>query len=201
MRSFKVLIDELHSFFHNVNFYPHILAITEAWLTETNSEHIPGFLSYHSVRLGGRLGGVSLLWALIQFRTSASEIMILIYTVKVDVTNCQTIIAGIYRPYNGTVETFMNYLRNSVNTLHSNHERFMKLSDLRISCCSKVRELKNWNKKYGFLYIFQYITTPTRLMSKTNQSPLNDIWLSTTRIINYVTISFLYNTLIICLAS
>ena len=61
IRSFNKHIDDFHSIMHNFESYPHILVLSETWLTENIDCTLPGYTTYHTIRVGKRSGGVSVL--------------------------------------------------------------------------------------------------------------------------------------------
>ena len=55
--------DNLTSFLNCLRIQPHVIALTETWLKDTNQHHfhLAGYSTYHSLRMNKEHGGVSLL--------------------------------------------------------------------------------------------------------------------------------------------
>ena len=59
MSSYSAHIDDLHAMFDNSTTYQHVLVLSETWFSEQSISDLQGFLGYHTLRIIGKSGGVS----------------------------------------------------------------------------------------------------------------------------------------------
>ena len=118
IRSLQKNYDNLTSFLGCLKIQPHIVALSETWLKDTNQHlyQLNGYSTYHSCRLNKEHGGVSLLISTdilsepVQQFTFISNIMEMC-TVQLKLKT-KVIISVIYRPYSKhvAVEEFTHSL-------------------------------------------------------------------------------------------
>ena len=110
--SYDAHIDDLHAIFKIGTTYPHVLSLSEAWLSEQSISHLIGFQGYHTLRTIRKSDGVSVyIKSCLDSRFlpefSFAKEHIEVCTVKFSVDKAEAFIIGVYIPVNGRVHSFL----------------------------------------------------------------------------------------------
>ena len=113
VRSWNKNGDKFISMLKSLNNLPHIIVLTETWLTvhERDTCLLDGYTEYHTVRHLGRSGGVSVLCTdsfnakCIQSLTLCNQ-TIETSVVQIDCNGDSFVVFAIYRPHSDTIENF-----------------------------------------------------------------------------------------------
>ena len=117
IRSINCNLDKLLCIF-NENNMPDVFVLSETWFDGFSPSIVPGYVGYHSVRIG-RSGGVSVY---VKHQIPSSKIeehsftdeSLEICTVKISFNAKHMFICGIYRPHSGTINSFTTTLENTL---------------------------------------------------------------------------------------
>ena len=110
-------LDKLLCIFDENNM-PDAFILTETWYDGSSPIVIPGYIGYHSIRIG-RSGGVSVF---VKNQIPSSKVdehsytneSLEICTIKISHNAKHLFICGIYRPHSGTIDNFTNALENTL---------------------------------------------------------------------------------------
>ena len=113
VRSWNKNGDKFISLFKSLNNLPHVIVLTETWLTmhERDTCLLDGYTEYHTVRHLGRSGGVSVLCTdgintkCIQSLTLCNQ-TIETSVVQIDLDGSSFVVFAVYRPHSDTIENF-----------------------------------------------------------------------------------------------
>ena len=109
-------LDKLPCIFDENNM-PDAFILTETWYDGSSPIIIPGYIGYHSIRIG-RSGGVSVF---VKNQIPSSKVdehsytneSLEICTIKISHNAKHLFICGIYGPHSGTIDNFTNALENT----------------------------------------------------------------------------------------
>ena len=162
---------------------PQIIILTETWFSEVYQDSIPGFIPFHSYRVGRRSGGVSVF---VGEQFSAKSLNTLCFvdndievcTVQLDLCNETIVIIAVYRPHSGTVQGFIDQLNLIFNHSDVSGHRCILAGDFNICLCSDSAEVQAFSDFMHTFHYFSVITKPTRFPSNDlcNPSLLDHIW-------------------------
>ncbi len=189
IRSLQKNYDNLTSFLNCLSIQPHVIALTETWLKDTNQHHyhLDGYSTYHSLRMNKEHGGVSLLINSdihsepIHQHTFVNETME-ICSVQLNLRT-NLIISVIYRPHSKhvAVEEFSLALNDILtqNTFTKNNT--ILLGDLNINLLEHTshQPTNNFLNTMQALNYFPHISRPTRFPDNPTlgqPSLLDHIW-------------------------
>ena len=122
IRSFYKNFCDLETLLETFYSKPDIIVISETWLTDEKlrGAYIDGYEGVHSIRCGGRSGGISIFYK-IGLNVSKCDLFCLnndtieMCTIKIISSDTILFLIGIYRPHSGTIENFTNCLETILN--------------------------------------------------------------------------------------
>ena len=181
IRSYFSNSDEFFAIFYELPL-PEIIVLTETWFNKDNAVNLPGYNSYHTFRLAGRSGGISVFIK----NTFNSHILpeicisnesIEIYSASLFINNSELSILGIYRPCSGCVESFTGELNRILDTEKLKNRSSIVLGDLNINIlCSNSQSDLFMHTMHSYHYL-PLITKPTRFPNNIfRPSLLDQIW-------------------------
>ena len=180
-RSIFNKLDELSSLVFSMR--PHIIAISESWLTSAISSdllHLNGYVFYRMDRVG-RTGGGVCLWVSICFRS----IIVSTYTAPTSteilcakIPSLKTFVGVVYIPPN-----LPSNEKSSISAFFENvfDEELAICPDLKFIVCGDFNDFNSSIFRHYF-GLKNCVETPTR-----GESVLDQIWMSSTMVEHYVT--------------
>ena len=189
IRSFGSNSDSLLCLFENVTSFPDVLILTETWFKEYNTQDIPNYTSYHTLRHSGRSGGVSTFVKNSIFSQPIAELSfanntIEISTVHIINSNLNVFILGIYRPHSDSIENFTSTLNEIFNHDIIRNKNFIVIGDLNINLLLNNLDVNNFLTMMQSYHLIPIITKPTCFPANSeNPSLLDHIWIN--KITNY----------------
>ena len=167
IRSINRNLDSLMTLF-NTTQLPDIIVLTETWHDNDSPLTVPGFVIYHTVRLG-RSGGVTILVknsissCLIKEHSYANN-TIEICSVKISNESNQIIVSGIYRPHSDSIENFTNSIDNILGANIFRNNSCALLGDFNIILLLNTNEILNFNEIMRSHHFLQTITDQLSLI-------------------------------------
>ena len=188
IRSFNANSENLLCTLKSINFLPPILIMSETWLTTGNVSlsNIDGYTSYHTIREGGRGGGVSvfvrddiLSEQILPLSLCTSTIECL--TVKITIAGVTTNIVAIYRPHSDTIENFSNALNVLLQNRTFSCNKTIIAGDFNINLLDETdSNVLFFTSTMYSMHYFPTISKPTRFPSSSIQrghpALLDHIW-------------------------
>ena len=180
IRSIKKNFENFKMFLNSINFTFSIICFSETWLDETNSTEnslyeLPNYMSKHQVRSDRRGGRVSIyihktfdfkVWSDLSINNKDID------SISVEISSNKkrnTLVNILYRPPNGKIEPFENFLNNVFTKTKDSNKALHNAGDFNLNLLDH-----NANRKvYNFLsLIYQNgmiptINRPTRVTKKT----------------------------------
>ena len=185
IRSFKANSNTFFPIFHNFNSYPDVFCLSETWFQDALTEDIPGFVSYHTVRVEGRSGGVSVfvkeyLKSRLLPNFCLSNNNIELCSVELSLNNTTVNIFGIYRPHSGTIQSFNDILSSILDDQSCRSKLCVLLGDFNINLLSDDSAINSFMHNLHSHHFLPLITKPTRFPAISNSLPtlLDQIWIN-----------------------
>ena len=187
VRSFNANIDHVELLLESLCKFPHILVLSETWLSPENSDlsGLSGFKSFHTVRETTRGGGISIFVNNTFPCTKVDEFSFVdetieCCTVRVEINNaCVIYIVGIYRPHSDTIFNFSSRLNNILSDPLFHRQKVYLLGDFNANLFLNDDSICNFMSTLQSLHFLPSITKPTRFPSINNNcsaSLLDQIW-------------------------
>ena len=187
IRSFNANIDEFRVFISHLNVTPKVLVVTETWFSHDTCQNLPGYNSFHSTRLSGRGGGVSVYVKENILCKSLPELCVCNNTIEscsleLNFKNEKISLIGVYRPHSDSEENFTNTLCEMLESTNL-RQTCVLLGDLNINLLNDSPETEVFVNSVQSLGFFNLIVKPTRFCPSNNSAPslLDHIWLNSTR--------------------
>ena len=169
---------------------PDILVLTETWLEEGDqiTSEMEGYNAFHTIREGGRSGGVSIYVATYLSAGPIFELTVCNATIETNVieisTNHETlVIFGVYRPHSDIVEHFCPVIDGMLHSPLLLHKSVIVLGDINIDLLKQHKQyVRDFMETMQSLSYIPRITKATRFPSvNDNCSPslLDHIWTNT----------------------
>ena len=165
---------------------PDILILTETWLQPDDQEisNIEGYRAFHTIREGGRSGGVSIFCEMNLTVELISELTICNETIESCVIECRTdtdviVVFAIYRPHSNTIEQFCPVLDNMLHSPILRNKSIMLTGDLNIDLLKhNTHRITEFMEMMQALSFVPLITKATKFPNDDNSAPslLDHIW-------------------------
>ena len=181
IRSFAKNFDVFSIFLKNIVTNWDVIVFTETWFNEGTSALLPGYKGFHTYRDLRRGGGVSIYvrednncfinseWSLINSYIELVSVTLVLNNVKIN-------IMALYRPPDGDVQQFLDFLDNKILSKISPNNNSIMLGDFNIDLLKSSnieRDFVNLCRSCCFL---PYVNKPTRVMENNNGSLIDHIW-------------------------
>jgi exonuclease III len=187
VRSFNANGDSFLSMLDTLVEPPDIIVITETWFDDRkgNTCDIAGYNAHHTMREGGRGGGVSVYTldnytAVKMLHLSVCNDSVESCVVKVRYSNCDYILIAIYRPHSDTIDSFADSLYGLLQDDFLVRKNIFLLGDFNADLLNQdLNSVKNLVATLQALHFLPTITKPTRFPSDNmpgNPTLLDHIW-------------------------
>ena len=189
IRSFFKHIDDFICILNSCNYIPDVIVLTETWLTNDNKNAaiVEGYCAVHTIRENANSGGVSIFYKQVLNvevldKCVLSNISIETCSIKVIIKGNVFYFIGIYRPNQGNVADFIQYLNQVLNEISNiNKNRVIILGDfninLMLSGCNKVVSLSNFMRSHFFMPAVSNVTRFSPIEFE-QPSLLDHVWLN-----------------------
>ena len=164
-------------------FLPEVLIFSETWFTEDNIQEIPGYNSYHTLRVGSRSGGVSVYikdcYLSSKIETlCVSNSIIELCSVDVVIGGVNWCLLGIYRPHSETPETFTSFLEEILQSVTLRNKNCIVLGDININLLLNNSVVDAFTASMRSYHYIPIITKPTRFSPDDSCVPslIDHIW-------------------------
>ena len=173
------------------NFIPEILVLTETWFTDNNIQNIPGYNSYHTLRIGRSSGGVSI-YVKDSFISSKivelciSNLSIELCAVEVVIGGESWCLLGIYRPHSDSPENFTYMIEQILQNNKLRNKNCIILGDINLNLLLENSAVDEFVATMRSHHYIPTITKPTWFPPNNDErqaSLLDHIWLN--KPINY----------------
>ena len=175
-------LDKLLCIFDDNNM-PDVFIFTETWYDEDIPTIIPGYIGYHSVRIG-RSGGVSIF---VKNQIPSSKVdehsytneSLEICTIKLSFNAKQLFICGIYRPHSGTINNFTAAIERSLESNIFTNAQCIFAGDFNANLNSNDGEVDQFVHMMQSHHYLQTISDHTRPETSWSAPSLIDhIWIN-----------------------
>ena len=192
VRSYKRNKDSFIAMLNSLYKHPEVVVLTETWLTPdaVDFQLLDGYIEHHTIRQGGRGGGVSVLcWDSIDVhfipQLSLSNDSIESCVVEITHDGDKFVVLAVYRPHANTIENFNEALLNILHDDTLRGRSVVLLGDINIDLLKQdaphVAAFVNFMQSVCFTPV---ITNATRFPPPGSQiapSLLDHIWLNRLR--------------------
>ncbi len=172
-RSIPKNFDQITAFLNCLNTFPHVLAITETWLTDNNKlfHQLDGYHSYHLTRDQRAQGGVSIYLANALQTEQIHELTIInehieIVTVIITSQSINYVVCAIYRPKSkhDAVNEFSDILVSLLQKEVLKNSKIIIIGDLNINLLEHTTHAptNNFITSLQTINFFPHISRPTR---------------------------------------
>jgi len=179
IRSFNRNSDNLFLFLSKLPHLPAVIVLTETWFTDDNVSEIDGYSGFHVYRGHKRGGGVSIF---VKMAYRAVKVIdgsfvdghIEICTVKFKVNESEVIIMGTYRPPDGSIERYVEFLDPMLSRVNPRNQVFL-LGDMNIDLidpCPQSVDFINYCYASAFVPL---ISMPTHVTPQSSTC-IDHIW-------------------------
>lgn len=191
VRSFYRHRNELVSLLASLEIEPDILVLTETWLTNCDKEgaFLTGYNAFHTVREGGRSGGVSVFYKdHISNLTFVEGLSVCTDNIEacgvmMEINGTKMCVIGVYRPHSGTLEEFtaeLGELFGQVDVV--SRGKLCILGDFNANLlnvhCDRISTFINFMQSH---HLISTIGNPTRFppdLSTSQPTLLDHIWVN-----------------------
>jgi len=130
VRSFNRNSDSLFLFLSKLPHQPAIIVLTETWFSADNISDIDGYTGFHVYRSQRRGGGVSIYvkHAYRAIRVDDSSFVerdIELCTVRFRINGSELVIMGTYRPPDGSIQRYVEFLDPVLNRINTRNQLFL----------------------------------------------------------------------------
>jgi exonuclease III len=187
IRSFSANSDQFILMLKSLRSQPDVIILSETWLSESAAAYcsMEGYDSYHTVRDGGRGGGVSVFSRVGMIVSEVKHLSICSRTiescvVKIELGSEKYCIFAIYRPHADTIDNFSVQVEGMLRDDALVNSRVILAGDLNINLLSQnCNHVTNFVSCMQSLHFLPTITKPTRFPSNEQlgvPSLLDHIW-------------------------
>lgn len=189
IRSFSANSDAMFCSFSSKKSHPKVLVLTETWFQDENVQSVPNYNGFHTMRPGGRGGGVSIYVAKFLTAKPITKLSICNETIEINAVevishNESVVILGIYRPHSDTIRNFTSCLTSILNSNCIRNKLCVLIGDFNANLFSNeppIHELCNSLHSYHYIPV---ISKPTHYCGNSNSPSLIDhIWIN--KVIDY----------------
>ena len=175
IRSFNRNSDTFLASFDQISL-PSVLILTETWFKPGTAQNIPGYTAYHTFRVDGRSGGVSVFvndsissYCIEELCISNSNIEIC--SVEVGIGGASWCLLGIYRPHSGTTENFMNQLNQIFHHNKLRNKKCIVIGDINIDLLKTNSAVDEFLAGMRSCHYVPIISKPTRFPPDESSPP------------------------------
>lgn len=158
--------------------------MSETWFNEFNIQNIPNYCGFHTLRLSGRSGGVSVyvLNSLISRSICSlciSNITIELCTVEVTCGSDSFVLLGIYRPHSDSVINFSDFFSTILNNEYLRGKKCIAVGDFNVNLLSLDSSAQYFGNSMYSSHFIPLISKPTHFPVNSNIPTLLDhIWVN-----------------------
>ena len=187
IRSFFANIDAMLNYIVSLKVRPQIIVCTENWLDPLNVDmaKIDGYESYHTLRNGGRGGGVSV-FCQNNIKSSIVDISLSNENIESCCVYMQVggeglYVLAVYRPHSGTIAEFGTAIQSLLNCTRLMGKRVVVVGDFNLNLLNTENaSINQFIYDMHSLHFVPVILKPTRFPSSDNFNPtlLDQIWVN-----------------------
>ena len=189
IRSFTANCDPFIGLLSSIKFIPEILTLSETWIKDASDQmcNISGYTAFHTVRLGGRGGGVSVycrdnLRSTLVNHLCITNITIESCVVRISLAKEEMFVVAIYRPHSDTIANFSLALEALLLDPILKRKKIILCGDFNINLLAQCSTTSSFISLLQSMNFIPAISKPTRYASGLNSSDspslLDHTWLN-----------------------